>query len=146
MKSCIFVDSEAGEGGEEEEKEEEEEYEYGPPAHPRNVTTLPGPSAKHMLSTKINEIFKSYEAHASKPSGRRIPYKAAWSPDMIGNRMYLLNLHSKSIFSQVACYTLVCRKRYGLHCRISSKQRVPCYCVALGTGPALCGLRESPGY
>ncbi|KAG1793632.1 uncharacterized protein HD556DRAFT_1443418 [Suillus plorans] len=64
---------------------------------------MPGPSAKHTLSTKIDEIFKSYEARTSKPSGRHIPYRAAWSPDTIDSRMYLLNLH-RSITDYIAEY------------------------------------------
>ncbi|KAG1893327.1 uncharacterized protein F5891DRAFT_1196559 [Suillus fuscotomentosus] len=53
LKSCIFVDSKAGEGGEEEEEEEE--------------------------------------------------YEAAWSPNTIYNRMYLLNLH-RSVMDYIAEY------------------------------------------
>ncbi|KAG0697354.1 hypothetical protein DFH29DRAFT_878763 [Suillus ampliporus] len=96
VKHSIFIDEEAGEGDDEEEEEEEEEEEWcedGLPAHPQKVTTLPGPSAKHTLSTKIDEIFNAYESRASKPSGRRIPYRAAWCSDTIDNRMYLLNVH-----------------------------------------------------
>ncbi|KAG1851801.1 hypothetical protein C8R48DRAFT_777751 [Suillus tomentosus] len=101
VKHCIFIDREAGEGVDDEEEEEEEEeeegYEYGLPARPRQVTTLPGPSAKHMLSKRIDEIFNAYDtqARASRPPGRLgcIPYRAAWSSDTIDNRMYLLNVH-----------------------------------------------------
>ncbi|KAG1800481.1 uncharacterized protein HD556DRAFT_1439316 [Suillus plorans] len=100
VKHCIFIDREAGEGDDDEEEEEEEEEEgdeYDLPPRPRKVTTLPGQSAKHTLSKKIDEIFNAYDAQAcaSKPPGRlgRIPYRAAWSSDTIDNRMYLLNVH-----------------------------------------------------
>ncbi|KAG1791228.1 uncharacterized protein HD556DRAFT_1445494 [Suillus plorans] len=101
VKHCIFIDREAGEGDDDEEEEEEEEEEEGDeydlPPRPRKVMTLPGQSAKHTLSKKIDEIFNAYDAQAraSKPPGRlgRIPYRAAWSSDTIDNRMYLLNVH-----------------------------------------------------
>ncbi|KAG1818905.1 hypothetical protein EV424DRAFT_1347487 [Suillus variegatus] len=98
VKHCIFIDGEAGEGDNEEEEEEKEGYEYDlPSAHPRKVTTLPGPSAKHTLSKKIDEIFNAYDAQActSKPSGSLgcIPYRASWSSNATDSRMYLLDVH-----------------------------------------------------
>lgn len=126
MKHCIFIDGEAGEGDNEEEEEEKEGYEYDlPSAHPRKVTTLPGPSAKHTLSKKIDEIFNAYDAQAcaSKPSGSLgcIPYRASWSSNATDSRMYLLDVHSMFNLNCVTFDSLFGRNCHVLCSRTPSK-------------------------
>jgi hypothetical protein len=62
------------------------------------VTVIPGPSAKDMLSKKINEIYNNV-TKVSSSSRSRISYRAAWSPTTLENRMYLLHIHHRLIIS-----------------------------------------------
>ncbi|KAG1899890.1 uncharacterized protein F5891DRAFT_980831 [Suillus fuscotomentosus] len=70
-----------------------------PPLRPPNVTCLLGPAAKHTLAAAINDIMDKYTLNASSLSNGRLRQTAAWSPETIQSRMYLLLVYSMSLFS-----------------------------------------------
>ncbi|KAG1899231.1 uncharacterized protein F5891DRAFT_1190035 [Suillus fuscotomentosus] len=88
-----YIDAEAEEDStEEEEEEEEEEVDSNCLARPPPVgTSFSGPSAKQTFFSAIDNIFDKVKT--SKLSDIRVPYRAAWSPGTIQNRMYLLHVH-----------------------------------------------------
>ncbi|KAG1858316.1 hypothetical protein C8R48DRAFT_775264 [Suillus tomentosus] len=101
-----YIDAEAEEGSNDEDGDEydslrdtEEEGDSGPSTRPPNVTCLPGPAAKHTLAAAINDIMDKYTLNASSLSNGRLRQTAAWSPETIQSRMYLLLVYSMSLFS-----------------------------------------------
>jgi hypothetical protein len=65
----------------------------GPSVRSLNVTRLPGPSsAKDKLSAAIDHIFDRYE---NAPS---TSHRAVSSSGAVPSRMYLLHVHSESLF------------------------------------------------
>jgi hypothetical protein len=94
-----YIDAEADEGSSEDEEEGEEGEEGSRSVRsPANITCLPGPSGKQNFLAAVNNIFD--QVNTSKSSHRRlqVPYRAAWCPGVIESRMYLLHVHSMSVF------------------------------------------------
>ncbi|KAG2063715.1 hypothetical protein BDR04DRAFT_1163363 [Suillus decipiens] len=91
-----FIDNEAGESeDDEEEYDDDDEGVVGDrlSVQSHSITHLPGPSAKHTLAAVIDDIFKKYEMTSKRSSEQHLPYRAAWSPGIVINRMYLLIVH-----------------------------------------------------
>ncbi|KAG1717580.1 hypothetical protein EDD22DRAFT_964626 [Suillus occidentalis] len=92
-----FIDDEAGESEDDEEEYDDDDYEGvvgdRSSVQSHSITHLPGPSAKYTLAAAIDDIFEKYETTSKRSSERRLPYRAAWSPGIIFNRMYLLIVH-----------------------------------------------------
>lgn len=103
-----FIDDEAGESEDDEEEYDDDDDDEGvgvegvvgdrSSVQSHSITHLPGPSAKHTLAAAIDDIFEKYETTSKRSSERRLPYRAAWSPGIIINRMYLLIVHSMFTF------------------------------------------------
>lgn len=102
----MYLDIEADEGDEEEEEEEDgddnEQNQRGHPIRSPKVTSIPGPSAKDILSQKFDEIYNSATKVSGSGSSRSlISHRASQSPATLEpqSRMYLLRVHSLSIIS-----------------------------------------------
>ncbi|KAG2112352.1 uncharacterized protein F5147DRAFT_771418 [Suillus discolor] len=98
-----YIDAEAEEGSDDEDRDEydslrdtEEEDDSGPSTRSPNVTCLLGPAAKHTLATAINDIMDKYTLNMFSLSNRRLRQTAAWSPETIQSRMYLLLIYRTS--------------------------------------------------
>ncbi|KAG2046380.1 hypothetical protein BDR06DRAFT_1014772 [Suillus hirtellus] len=79
----MYLHIEANEGDSEEEEEEDGDYDtqdqVDSSAQSPKVMSIPGPSAKDMLSKKIDEIYNNATKVFSS-SRSHISYRAAWSP------------------------------------------------------------------
>ncbi|KAG2135055.1 hypothetical protein BD769DRAFT_1665010 [Suillus cothurnatus] len=86
-----FIDDQAREPNEDDDGEAEDRN--GSSMKAPNVMSMPGPSAKNRLAAVIDDIIGRYQEEPGNSSRGRLPYKAAWSPGTIENRMYLLLVH-----------------------------------------------------
>jgi hypothetical protein len=107
----MYLDIEADEGDDNDDNDEEDEDEDGDdneqdqrgyPARSPKVMSIPGPSAKDILSQKFDEIYNSATKVSGSDSSRSlISHRASQSPATLEpqSRMYLLHVHSSSIIS-----------------------------------------------
>ncbi|KAG2154490.1 uncharacterized protein EDB93DRAFT_1102259 [Suillus bovinus] len=86
-----FIDDQARESDDEDDEVEDRN---GPSMKMSDVVSLPGSSAKNRLTTAIDDIVGRYQKKPSDFSRGRLPYKVAWFPTTIENRMYLLLVHT----------------------------------------------------
>jgi hypothetical protein len=105
----MYLDIEADEGDDDDDEEDEDEDgddneqdQRGYPARSPKVTSIPGPSAKDILSQKFDEIYNSATKVSGSGSSRSlISHRASQSPATLEpqSRMYLLRVHSSSVIS-----------------------------------------------